>query len=146
MSNSVVTQPSSTLFSHQPQFLPNSQWPNNNEFNAYHLPLQLSQYYNVFPDVPSTKTSWSFPNGCVTSNIVRCVFLNLVYLSSLRKYSIRTYENFLFDFRFTGCPTPTYPITNNASDFKPTGMASLKRKSLSSECEEYVSTDSVTIP
>ena len=37
-------------------------------YGSYQLPLQLSQYYNV---LPSTKTSWSFPNGCVTSNIVR---------------------------------------------------------------------------
>ncbi|KAK7588265.1 hypothetical protein V9T40_005510 [Parthenolecanium corni] len=112
MSNSVVTQPS-TLFSHQPQFPPHSQWQNSNEFNAYHLPLQLSQYYNVFPDVPSTKTSWTFPNGCVTSNIVR----------------------------FTGCPSPTYPVapvaTSVVDDYKPTGMAPVKRKSPSSaECEQ----------
>lgn len=61
---------------HQQSFPIQNQWTSNthnntNAYGSYQLPLQLSQYYNVFPDVPSTKTSWTFPNGCVTSNIVR---------------------------------------------------------------------------
>jgi hypothetical protein len=61
-------------FEPQPAFPPiQNQWVNSNNsgYGSYQLPLQLSQYYNVFPDVPSTRTSWTFPNGCVTSNIVR---------------------------------------------------------------------------
>lgn len=143
MSNSVVTQPS-TLFSHQPQFPPHSQWQNSNEFNAYHLPLQLSQYYNVFPDVPSTKTSWTFPNGCVTSNIVRWVveFQSSHLIILLHSGSIIVVNSYCeFDCRFTGCPSPTYPVapvaTSVVDDYKPTGMAPVKRKSPSSaECEQ----------
>ena len=68
----VVTQ---QPFQPQSAFPIPNQWMNNNNggYGSYQLPLQLSQYYNVFPDVPSTKTSWTFPNGCVTSNIVRYV-------------------------------------------------------------------------
>lgn len=90
--NPMVGQPASSLLYQSPS-LPTmyqsqsstislqSQWHNNNNvilnnnnnnlYNSYQLPLQMSQYYNVFPEVPSTKTSWTFPNGCVTSSIVR---------------------------------------------------------------------------
>lgn len=85
--NPMVAQQSPLLFQPQQQLpnlyqpqqpLPmNSQWINNNNinnnnlYNSYQLPLRMSQYYNVFPEIPSTKTSWTFPNGCVTSSIVR---------------------------------------------------------------------------
>ena len=87
ITNPLVVQQSSLLYQSQPaifeprqSFVMQSGWNNNNNtttannnnlYSSYQLPLQMSQYYNVFPEVPSTKTSWTFPNGCVTSNIVR---------------------------------------------------------------------------
>lgn len=75
MNDTIATQQQPMFSSSQQPFpsVPISQWDNNSNYNAYQLPLQLSQYYNVFPEVPSTKTSWTFPNGCVTSDIVRYV-------------------------------------------------------------------------
>lgn len=71
----IASQQQPAMYESQPTFPVQNQWMNNtNGYGFYQLPLQLSQYYNVFPDLPSTKTSWTFPNGCVTSNIVRYLF------------------------------------------------------------------------
>ncbi|XP_065201406.1 myb-like protein Z [Planococcus citri] len=130
VSSPLVVQQSSLLYQPQPSipgifesqqaFAMQSQWNNNNNnnnnssnnnnlYNSHQLPLQMSQYYNVFPEVPSTKTSWTFPNGCVTSNIVR----------------------------FTGSPAPTYPV-GSVFNFSPKQNTSFptKRKSLVPENEE----------
>lgn len=126
ITNPLIVQQSSMLYQPGPSipqiFDPHqtvamqSQWNNNNNndnnnslYSPYQLPLQMSQYYNVFPEIPSTMTSWTFPNGCVTSNVVR----------------------------FTGTPTPTYPVGSvfNLSQ-RQNGSLPTKRKSLVPEEED----------